>query len=67
MSRRGLLQDVEAEQSGPGDDAALARAVSSQDEVGWSQQLGLSQPSLGLLVAGEDETRLSVGTEMSSQ
>lgn len=49
-------------QSGPGDDAALARLVSSEDEVGWSQQLGLNQESLGLLVAGDKGRRVS-GTE----
>lgn len=61
-----LLQDIDAEQPGPGDDAALARMVSSNDEVGWSQQLGLSQESFGFLVAGENGIRLIVGTEKSS-
>lgn len=50
-----LLQDIETEQPGPGDDAALARLVSSEDEVGRSQQLGLSQANFGFLVAGETE------------
>lgn len=48
-----LLQDIKTEQPGPGDDAALACLVSSQDEVGRSQHLGLSQPGFGFLVAGE--------------
>lgn len=50
-----LLQDIETEQPGPGDDAALARLVSSEDEVGRSQQLRLSQANFGFLVAGETE------------
>ena len=50
-----LLPDVEAELSGPGDDTALACLVSSQDEVGGSQHLGLGQTVLGLLIAGEIE------------
>lgn len=50
-----LLQDIKTEQPGPGDDAALARLVSSEDEVGRSQQLGLSQADFGLLVAGENK------------
>lgn len=45
------LKDVDAEQPGPGDDAALARLVSSQDEICRRQQLGLSQERLGFLVA----------------
>lgn len=49
-----VLQNIKAELSGPGDDAALARLVSSQDEVGRSQHLSLSQPAFGFCVAGED-------------
>lgn len=48
-----LLQDIKTEQPGPGDDAALACLVSSQNEVGRSQHLGLSQLGFGFLVAGE--------------
>ena len=60
------LQDIDAEQPGAGDDAALARLVSSQDEVRWSQQLGLSQERFGFLVAGENGKTLTVGAEPSS-
>lgn len=48
-----LLQDINAEQPRPGDDAALSCAVSSKDEIGWSEQLGLSQPTFSFLVAGD--------------
>lgn len=53
---RYLLQNIQTVLSGPGDDAALARLVASQDEVGRRQHLGLSQPGLGFSVAGESET-----------
>lgn len=52
-----LLQQVNTEQSGPGDDAALACLVSSQDEVGWSKQLRLSQASFGFLITDSKERR----------
>lgn len=52
-----LLQYINTELSGPGDDAALARFISAQDEVGWSKQLRLSQEFFGLLVA-DNERRL---------
>lgn len=45
--------DVDAEQPGPGDDAALARLVPPQDEVRRRQQLALSQERFGLLVAAK--------------
>lgn len=61
-----LLQDVNTEQSGSGDDAALACTVPSENEVGWSQQLGLSQTSFGFLVAREKGITLVGGTEISS-
>lgn len=50
-NRQHSLQDVDAEQPGPGDDAALACLVPSQDEIRRRQQLGLSQEGLGFLVA----------------
>lgn len=50
--------DVNAEQPGPGDDAALARLVPPQDEIRWRQQLGLSQERFGLLVAAKTDQLL---------
>lgn len=50
--RQYLLQDINAKQPGPGDDAALSCTVPSKDEIGWSEQLGLSQATFGFLVAG---------------
>lgn len=50
-SEQHSLQNVDAEHPGPGDDAALARLVSSQDEIRRRQQLGLSQERLGFFVA----------------
>lgn len=59
------LQDVNAEQPGPGDDAALACLVSSQDKICRSQHLGLSQERFGFLVAAEGmQTDLLLGTEL---
>lgn len=52
-----LLQDINAEQPRPGDDAALSCAVSSKDEIGWSEQLGLSQTTFSFLVAGEGKNK----------
>lgn len=49
-----LLKNIKTELSGPGDDAALARLVPSQDEVGRGQHLSLSQPGFGFFVAGEE-------------
>ena len=52
-----LLQQVDVELSGAGDDAALPRLVSPEDEVGRSEQLRRSQAGLGLLIAeGTEET-----------
>lgn len=45
------LQWTDAVCSGSGDDAGLTRLVSSQDEVGWSQQLSVRQQSLGTFIA----------------
>lgn len=53
-----LLQDIKTEQSGPGNDAALPGLVSSEDEVGWSEQLGLRQESFGFLVAAVKNIQL---------
>jgi len=44
----------------------VAGLVSSEDEVSWSQQLGLSQESFGVLVAGESEMRLIGAAETRS-
>lgn len=49
------LQDINAEQSGPGDDAALPCLVSSEDEVSWSEHLSLSQLLFGFLIAGGEK------------
>lgn len=45
------LQDINAELSGSGDDAALSCLVSSEDEVSWSEHLRLSQLLFGFLIA----------------
>ncbi len=45
------LQWIDAVCSGSGDDAGLTRLVSSEDEVRWSQQLGVRQQSLGTFIA----------------
>lgn len=52
------LQWTDAVCPGSGDDAGLTRLVSSQDEVGWSQQLSVSQQSLGTFIAKRNHHHL---------